>query len=172
MKKSFLLMLLFAGSWVSPTNAQTDSIKVDTATLKFINQSLRGGLKEISDSKMAAGKAITPAVKDFANHMISEHTKLNSQLRNIVKSKGYKTKLPTAGDISADPMLGISTGTALENNYIAMMVADHRKMVALFQAAAQLKDREVSAFAKRTLPIMKSHLEAIKVIAAKKNLKL
>jgi putative membrane protein len=52
-----------------------------------------------------------------------------------------------------------------------MMVKDHEKTVALFEnAATNVKDPEIKAFAQQTLPVLKQHLASIQKIAAKLNI--
>ena len=45
-----------------------------------------------------------------------------------------------------------------------MIIADHERDLKLFKKAAQCNDPEVSAFAKRYLPLIQSDLEKIKKI--------
>jgi putative membrane protein len=40
-----------------------------------------------------------------------------------------------------------------------MMVDDHKEDIGHFEKAAKFKDAEVSAFANKTLPVLRKHLE-------------
>jgi putative membrane protein len=59
-------------------------------------------------------------------------------------------------------------GAEFDKEYVEQMVDDHEKDVAEFQKQADSStDPDVKAFAAKTLPTLKKHLDAIKAIQAK-----
>ncbi|WP_419698791.1 DUF4142 domain-containing protein [Mucilaginibacter sp. NFX135] len=155
------------------SDAQALNAKQDVDDKTFISQAIVGGFKETNASEMAMHVAITTDVKDFAKKMIADHGKANRELKSIIKSKGYHIKVPSVDDVTRDPLLGGTTGTAFENNYILLMIKDHKKMLTLFKnAAGQIQDPEIRAFAKRTLPILQQHWASIKALAEKRKLNI
>jgi putative membrane protein len=41
--------------------------------------------------------------------------------------------------------------------YAELMIAEHQKALALFQAAAKMEDTDLAAFAKKALPVLSTH---------------
>ena len=60
--------------------------------------------------------------------------------------------------------LSEENGRDFDKTFIKMIIADHERDLKLFKKAAQCNDTEVSAFAKRYLPLIQSDLEKIKKI--------
>src|SRR5690606_16921478 len=56
----------------------------------FISQAAQNGHAEVEASKMALEKASDPKVKEFAKHMVEDHTKANEELRSLASSKGVE----------------------------------------------------------------------------------
>jgi len=64
--------------------------------------------------------------------------------------------------------LRAKTGADFDREYVEEMVDDHEEDVAAFEKQAQsATDPDVKAFAAKTLPVLKKHLDAIKAIQAK-----
>ncbi len=57
------------------------------------------------------------------------------------------------------------SGKAFDKAYVNQMVDDHKKAVKLFEDASQnCKDPDLKAFAAKTLPTLKMHLDSINAI--------
>jgi putative membrane protein len=164
MKKYVFLAII--GACISQLSfAQTTT---DTVTTNFVKNAAIGGTMEVKAGQMAVKKGKSVSVKAFGARMIKDHTLANAQLKTIAAKKGYSTAVPA---MPADPMLANTTGTEFDKNYITMMVADHKKTIAIFQnAATNAKDADVKAFAVKTLPKLKQHLASVEAIAANMNL--
>jgi putative membrane protein len=165
MKKLMTLLVIAGAFTIQSTKAQTAS--PDTATLNFVTAATKGGLKEVKTGKLAVSKGKSPSVKAFGAKMVTDHTKANSKLKMIVVSKGWKIPAPAAADVAPDAMLTGSTGADFDKNYVAMMVQDHKKTIAIFERGAKSPDAKIKAFATSTLPILKQHLARIQAIATK-----
>ncbi len=65
------------------------------------------------------------------------------------------------------------SGADFDKEYVAAMVADHEKDVAAFENVSKTAaDADVKAFATKTLPTLKMHLEMIKAMAGKMGVKM
>jgi len=128
---------------------------------EFAVKAADSGLAEVSAGEIAQQKAQNQSVKDFAAKMIQDHTKANEELKSIAASKNIT--LPTApGEDHQERIADLNshTGADFDKEYMAMMVDDHQKAVDLFEDAAENdEDPELSAFAAKTLPSLKKHLE-------------
>lgn len=135
----------------------------------FMTEAAQGGMAEVELSRMAQTKAQNADVKKFAQKMVQDHTNANNELKGVATKK--TVTLPT--DVGAmhkaamDKLKGMS-GADFDKEYVAEMVKDHEKDVADFQKQADgATDADVKAFAAKTLPTLKMHLEMIKDIQGK-----
>ena len=128
-----------------------------------------GAMAEVEMGKLASQKSQNPEVKKFAQMMVAEHTKANSELKSIAAKQ--KITLPTEigprHRSTLDELNRIS-GADFDNEYVQAMVDAHEADVQLFEAQAEDNtDQQAQAFAAKTLPVLRKHLEAIKAIQAK-----
>jgi putative membrane protein len=138
--------------------------KTDAA---FMKQAAQNGAAEIEASKLAVSKAKTAEVKTFAEQMVADHTKVADELKQLAASK--KVDLPAEPSVPQKAELKlISAGD--DNKFDARYaknfgVKAHQDTIKLFEDAAKgAKDREVKAWAAKTLPGLKHHLEMAKAL--------
>lgn len=147
-------------------NYNTNSISEEE---NFWTAAAEGGIAEVEMGKLAVQKAQNPEVKKFAQMMITDHTKANNELKGIAAKN--KIKLPeTYGPNQKTTIdeLNRLTGADFDREYVQAMVDDHTADVALFEdQATDDSDPQAMAFAAKTLPVLKKHLDAIKAIQAK-----
>src|SRR4051812_41795972 len=55
---------------------------------KFAREAMEGGLLEIRLSELAKQKATSPTVQQFADQMVQDHTKANTELKQLAMQKG------------------------------------------------------------------------------------
>ncbi|MBS7565936.1 DUF4142 domain-containing protein [Mucilaginibacter sp. Bleaf8] len=155
----------------STNAAATGGIGVDSDDSKFAVEAANGGMAEVELAKLAETKATNPKVKEFAAMMIKDHTKANTELMDLAKTKNIT--LPTT--VGADQQkvmddLSKKSGAEFDKGYVDAMVTDHDKDVKLFEkASTDAKDAELKSFATKTLPVLKMHKENID--ALQKNMK-
>jgi len=136
----------------------------DAAT--FIKNASHAGLMEIDLAKLAQTRATRADVKAYAKMLETEHQKANDELMVVAKSKRVTIPAdPTMTEKAARARLEGMTGMAFDNAYVAAMVQDHAKAVAAFTTAATNADADVQAFADKTLPTLKHHLEQAQRLA-------
>ena len=124
---------------------------VSAADKKFATEAAQGGLAEVEMGQVAAQKATSPQVKQFAQRMVTDHTEANQELMQVAKSQSLE--LPTQVDAehktSTDKLRGLN-GTAFDAAYMQDMVRDHEHTVAAFQKQAQSgSDPALKAFAQK-----------------------
>jgi len=134
----------------------------------FMKNAADGGLAEVELGKVALKNSQNPEVKKFAQMMIDDHTKANTELKALAAKKNVT--LPTdMGSYKADvDDMSKLKGADFDKEYVDHMVDDHEDDVAEFEKQANNSpDADVKAFATKCLPVLKKHLEAIKAIQAK-----
>lgn len=142
------------------------NISVDQNDAKFVVTAAADGMAEVNLGKVAEVKASSTRVKNFAAMMVADHSKAGNALADLAKSKNIT--LPTAPDTSAQEKaqkLAKKSGKDFDKDYVDAMVDGHKKAVKLFEDASQnLKDPDLKAFAIKTLPTLKMHLDSINAI--------
>ena len=135
----------------------------------FMHEAAIGGMTEVELGKLASTKGANAEVKKFGQMMVTDHSKANAELKALAAKKNVT--LPTEPDSSHKSILDDMTGKSgadFDADYVDAMVDDHEDDVAAFEKQAQnATDPDVKAFAAKTLPTLKKHLEAIKAIQSK-----
>ena len=100
--------------------------------------------------------------------MVKDHSAANDKLKALATTKDVS--LPTTssvGQMATKAKLEVLTGDTFDKSYIKGQVQAHQNTVALFRKEiASGQDPDAQAFAKATLPTIRSHLKAINAIAA------
>ena len=147
----------------SSSDSKTSSHKMkmamaasDPAT--FVKTAALGGMTEVEASKLAVSKSQDPKVRAFAQQMVKDHTAANAELKDLAARKGWT--VPTSLDSehkAAVQKLSAKSGAAFDEAYSNQMMEDHEKTIALFEGATKSSDKDVAAFAKKTLPTLERH---------------
>jgi putative membrane protein len=142
-------------------NMKDSIVKLDKDDEKFMVKAANGGLMEVAAGKLAHEKASSKEVKEFGHHMMEDHKKANDELKQL--AEGKKVMLPDSMDNDAKDKLeklAKKTGKDFDKAYMEEMVDDHKKDINEFEDASKnAKDPEIKAFAEKTLPTLKMHLE-------------
>jgi putative membrane protein len=134
---------------------------------KFVQMAAHNGLMEIRMGNMAARKAQHPAVKQFGQTLVQDHTKANAELRQVAANKGMKLpiveeKIAGAGQDAADSerqqvrekedatagqghkehaegmkKLQNLSGTEFDREFVQLAVTSHQKTIHEFEKASQ-----------------------------------
>ncbi|PYS99991.1 MAG: DUF4142 domain-containing protein [Acidobacteria bacterium] len=153
------------------TNANTNAVVANTnaAGDPFLTEAASGGLAEVELGKIASSKAQNAEVKKFAEMMVTDHSKANDELKTLAAKKSITLPAaPMAKHESVIQKLQAMSGADFDKAYVDDMLEDHEKDVAEFEKQSQSNpDADVKAFAAKTLPTLKKHLDAIKAIHGK-----
>lgn len=137
----------------------------------FVTKAAQGNSAEVELGKIVAGKTKNPAVKQFAQMMVKDHTAALNELQELAQSKNLNFNDDLPDDAKAlQTKLSNDTGKQLDKDYMDSMLEDHQKDVQEFTDASQkANDPEVKQWAGKTLPILQKHLEKAQQINAKLN---
>jgi len=156
---------------------------------KFVREAAKGGMMEVHMGKLGVQKAQSDQVKQFAQRLVDDHTKANTELKQIASTKGIT--LPDADRIAGTPdtdrtqvrertdtdktgkehaeikrLEGLS-GTEFDRAFVRAAINDHEKDVKEFEKAAEkCDDAELKAFAAKTLPTLREHLSQARSLQA------
>jgi putative membrane protein len=130
-------------------------------TADFIKEAATSDMLEIDAAKIAQQKGNADE-KQFAQQMVTDHTKTSSELKGLVPAD-MKSALPTALDDSSQKKLDKLRDTKPEDfagQYDPMQVSAHKDAVSLFERYAKGgEDPKLKDWAGKTLPALQHHLE-------------
>ena len=140
----------------TPTPASgTVTVKLSQKDVNFIQKAAGGGEQEVANGKMAEKQGKSADVKTIGARMVADHTKANKELADLANRKGVKfdTRGVRAQNIgSAD----------FDRQYLKLLELDHKNDIAEFQKEAKSgDDRDVKAWAAKTLPTLQEHLAMV-----------
>jgi putative membrane protein len=141
---------------------QQNQTRLSSADRKFINQAAEGGMAEVQLGQLALKRGSSDAVKQYAQQMIDEHTRVNEKLMAIATQKGVtppKAIAPKHEKVRAK--LSKLSGKSFDQAYMKEAgIKAHTEQAALFQRQAQQgQDPDLKAFAAQTLPAVQQHLQ-------------
>jgi putative membrane protein len=143
--------------------AYAQAPQVSSADRSFATKAAAAGTAEIADAQIALKNSSRADVKDFAQRMVTDHTKAADQLKSIASNKGIT--LPS-GESAADKKntdaLQKLNGAAFDQKYIQGQRTAHKQAVALFSTESKSgKDNDLKSFAGQTLPTLQDHQKMI-----------
>lgn len=122
------------------------------------------GMMEVEASRLAIERATTPAVKQFAQSMIDDHSKANEELKGLASQKNIS--LPgVLSDKSQKKYNDLmeKTGKDFEDAYTDCMVKDHKEAVDKFKKQAEKgEDADLKSWAAGKVATLEHHLEMAK----------
>jgi len=154
-----------------PNSGAAASSPSTSADQDFVTKAAQGNSAEVALGQIVAGKTKNPAVKQFAQMMVKDHTAALNELQELAQSKNlnFNDALPEDAQ-SLQTKLSSDTGTQLDKDYMDSMIEDHQKDVQEFTDQSQkAKDPDLKQWASKTLPILQKHLEKAQQIDARLN---
>lgn len=151
--------LMSAQVWARPVMSSHN--RVSNGDRKWLMAAADGESKEISLGHLVTKRASDPGVRRFAQQMINDHTKAQGELQRLAKSKGVAlpAHLGKKNRATLTHMERLSP-QRLSHDYIENMVEDHYKDVSDFSKEAKHgNDKDVRAWAAKTLPVLQMHLQ-------------
>jgi putative membrane protein len=133
----------------------------------FVKKAAEGGMMELKAAELAVKTSTNAGVKSFAQAMIKDHGKANTELQATAKKKGIAT--PTSLSQKNEQKLkdlSSKKGAAFDAAYALAMVNDHKEVVALFKSEASGgKDPDLKSWAAEKLPTLEHHLSMAQDLA-------
>jgi putative membrane protein len=137
-----------------------NSGKVSAEDKHFMKEAMEGDMAEIKLAQLAQQKASSDQVKQFAQRMIDDHTKLDAQMKPMAQQFGVEapTDLSAKHKAVETKLQGLS-GAQFDQEYMKAMVSDHREDDQAFQREqTQAKDTELKNAVSQAEPIIAEHL--------------
>jgi|SRR5580700_4066163 putative membrane protein len=138
----------------------------------FVKNALQGGLAEVQLGQLTLQKSSNDQVKQFAQRMIDDHTKLNEEMKPVAQQVGVDvpTEVSKKDRKLMEKMQALS-GPAYDQAYIKDMVKDHKNDLSEFQAEASSgHDQTVKDAASQGSKVIAQHLQMAQQLAKDQNL--
>ena len=165
-------LAMIAVSMISMTARADDASKGDDTSktvsdAEFVKKASAAGMAEVDFGNLAMKQASSDQVKKFAQHMVTDHTKANTELLKVAdKDKMTPAEKMGAKDQQEFTKLAGLKGDAFDKEYIASQLAAHKEAVALFKAESNhAKNDDLKEFATKTLPTLQHHLEMVEKLS-------
>ncbi|WP_187262887.1 DUF4142 domain-containing protein [Pontibacter beigongshangensis] len=130
----------------------------------FMTRAASDGMFEIEAGKLAQKMGQNAEVKKFGGQMVTDHEKASKELKALAQKKSI-TLPDSMSSEHRDKLQSLQSkkGAEFDEEYMEAMVDAHEEAVGLFEDAAEdLEDAEVKAFAAKTLPVLQQHHEHAK----------
>jgi putative membrane protein len=137
----------------------------------FVRQALQGGMTQVQLGQLALQKSSSPDVKQFAQKMVDDHTKLGDALKQVAQEMNVKPPDSLSGkDKSTIAKLSALNGDEFDKAYIKDMVKDHKQDEKDFkQEAENASNPALKSLASQGEQMIGQHLQMIEQIAQKNN---
>lgn len=130
----------------------------------FAKAAAEGDLLEVQLGQLAQQKASSQEVKQFGQRMVTDHSKLNTELTNVASKDNITLPTQLTGKDKAEyDKLSSLSGSAFDRAYIRDMVRNHEKDVTDFQKEATYgTNADLKHFASTSLSTLQEHLQLAK----------
>jgi putative membrane protein len=134
----------------------------DTQT--FVKKASTANQFEIESSQAALKKSQNDSVKQFAQQMVDDHTKIGQDMKKVLQQANLQAPSPTLDQEHQQKIDKLQNASGAEFNklYKQMQTQGHQQAVQLFTSYSQNGDNaQLREFASATLPMLKQHLQEI-----------
>jgi putative membrane protein len=136
------------------------------ADKQFMTMAARTNMIEAHEGQMAEDQG-APDIKDFAQTLVTDHTKAYQDLQQLASKTGVQ--IPTGIDSGKDPairQLMHLKGEGFDRQFARDEVVDHQRAIAAFRREADHgQDPDVKNYASQMIPILQKHLQMAQEIA-------
>ena len=177
MLKSFALIITSVALVAFTARAQTSPAAAAPNDAQIAMIAVIADNVDIDAGKLAAQKASSKEVKEFAETMVRDHTAVNGKATALVKKLGVTPEdsdtsksLKADGDKMLAKLTGMS-GAEFDKAYVDNEVAYHKKVIGAVTTVLipNTKNAELKSLLESAGPIFTSHLDHAKQLQASLN---
>lgn len=137
----------------------------------FVKKALEGSMAEVQLGQLALQKSNDEQVKQFAQQMVDDHTKLIDDMKPLAEKMGVAVpSSPSKMEMKTMDKLKTLNGDAFDQAYIKDMVKDHKADSAEFNhEAGATQNAELRQTVENGDKVIEMHLQHIEQIAKSKS---
>ena len=140
----------------------------------FLREAVQGGIGEVKMSQLASQKATSTDVKAFSTKMVTDHTAMGEELKNLADTMGIRVPKDLSKEDKAEyEKLSSLAGDDFEKEYITFMIKDHYKDVRAFRReVAATNDGTLRVQVDKDENVIRDHAHAITKIGRDRGINL
>jgi putative membrane protein len=137
----------------------------------FVRKAMQGGMAQVQLGQLTLQKTDNDQVKQFAQRMIDDHTRMNDQMKPVAQQLGVDVpKQVSKKDRATMAKLDALSGPAYDQAYIKDMIKDHKQDLSDFQMEASSgQDQTVKDAASQGSKVIAQHLQMAQQMAKDQN---
>lgn len=137
----------------------------------FVRKAMQGDMAEVQLGQLTLQKTDNDQVKQFAQRMIDDHTRMNDQMKPVAQQLGVDVPAQISKrDRATMAKLQALSGSAYDQAYIKDMVKDHKQDLSDFQMEASSgQDQIVKDAASQGSKVIAQHLQLAQQMAKDQN---
>ena len=126
----------------------------------FMRLAMEADMAEIQLSQLAQQKSSSDQVKQFAQRMVDDHTKLDAQMKPMAMQAGVDAPTDVSARHKAElAKLQALSGDKFDEEYVKAMVNDHREADQAFTSEeTTAKSQDLKSAVTQAQPIIADHL--------------
>ncbi len=144
---------------------KNEAAAIDESVSDFLPEAADARMMGIAQAKLAAQRGTTESVREYAELMMKDQTRLLESIRRIAKAKNVA--LPKKISDEKEKWLSdleAKSGKDFDRKFLQMITIDHRRDARKFRNAGSMDDKDVAAFAEKHLSVIEGHLAQAKEI--------
>jgi len=146
----------YAATSTMESSGVNSALNLSPSSQDFVNEAASADQFEIESAQLAQSKG-DASDKTFAQHMINDHQKSYSELRNI--EPNAPNALSSSDKKTLDE-LGRLSGADFSKQFRRDQINAHKEAISLFRRYSEKGDNEqLKSFAAKTLPELERHLQ-------------
>lgn len=147
------------GTGSSTTTASQSSNKLSWGDRRFVSKAAEEGHTEHQIAELAAQRAMSSEVKSYAEKLVQDHEKVNSELKSLASQKNVDLDVDDDKD-RAYKRLNKQSGSEFDQEFVEHMIDAHEKDIKMYEkAASDAKDPAVRSFASKNVASLREHLQ-------------
>jgi putative membrane protein len=145
--------------------AQTQNVTVSSVPMEdefFVMKAYADGIAEVAKSQLAMQRATQPAIREFAERMVREHTECDNKLVEMARTK--RIALPATIDAvqtACINRLAALSGSDFDKAYIKAQMCAHECALQLFEKeSCKGEDKDIKDMAAKAIPTLQGHAKS------------
>jgi putative membrane protein len=138
----------------------------------FVQKAMQGSMAEVQLGQLTLQKSNNDQVKQFAQKMIDDHTRLNQDMKPVAQQLGVSAPAQVSKkDRQTMAKLQSLSGPSYDQAYVKDMVKDHKQDLSDFQTEASSgQDQTVKDAATQGGKVIAQHLQMAQQLAKDQNI--
>ncbi|MDB9540093.1 DUF4142 domain-containing protein [Anabaenopsis arnoldii] len=149
------------------TILEAQTAQISQMDMMYVQEAFQAGIGELELANLALETSKNENIKQYAQQMIQDHTRLNQELMQLAQQKGMNPPTNISPKYQAlKTQLSKLSGVNFDQAYINEAgINGHMENLVMHTRQIQLgEDPDLQAFAAKNFPILETHLQLVEFI--------